>query len=275
MRLLRIISLFLCVVVLAGSAILYVTSRDKTVSPELTCDIKVIEGSINMTDEELLSYVTAYDEQDGDLTKSVKVVRKRFFIDNEGTTVVTFAVSDSDNNVASIQRPLKYTDYHSPRFSFNNDLILPGGYRYALEKYVSASDVIDGDLSQHLKLISSEITNTEGVYSVNIKVSNSMADTSELTVNAIVTDKDYFTVKVQLDDYITYQPVNAEIDYMAFVKGIKNGSDIKYDNDDIELDTSAVDVTKPGCYEAYYKIYADREKQELVTMTRLFVVVEE
>ncbi|MBO5911968.1 MAG: hypothetical protein J6Q76_00665 [Clostridia bacterium] len=275
MRLLRIISLFLCVVVLAGSAILYITSRDKTVSPELTCDIKVIEGSINITDEELLSYVTAYDEQDGDLTKSIKVVRKRFFIDDKNTTVVTFAVSDSDNNVTSIQRPLKYTDYHSPRFSFNNDLILPGGYRYALEKYVSASDVIDGDLSQYLKLISSEITNTEGVYSVNIKVSNSMADTSELTVNAIVTDKDYFTVKVQLDDYITYQPVNAEIDYMAFVKGIKNGSDKNYDNDDIELDTSAVDVTKPGCYEAYYKIYADREKQELVTMTRLFVVVEE
>ena len=275
MRLLRIISLFLCVVVLAGSAILYITSRDKTVSPELTCDIKVIEGSINITDEELLSYVTAYDEQDGDLTKSIKVVRKRFFIDDKNTTVVTFAVSDSDNNVTSIQRPLKYTDYHSPRFSFNNDLILPGGYRYALEKYVSASDVIDGDLSQHLKLISSEITNTEGIYSVNIKVSNSMADTSELTVNAIVTDKDYFTVKVQLDDYITYQPVNAEIDYMAFVKGIKNGSDKNYDNDDIELDTSAVDVTKPGCYEAYYKIYADREKQELVTMTRLFVVVEE
>lgn len=275
MRLLRIISLFLCVVVLAGSAVLYITSRDKTVSPELTCDIKVIEGSINITDEELLSYVTAYDEQDGDLTKSIKVVRKRFFIDDKNTTVVTFAVSDSDNNVASIQRPLKYTDYHSPRFSFNNDLILPGGYRYALEKYVSASDVIDGDLSQYLKLISSEITNTEGVYSVNIKVSNSMADTSELTVNAIVTDKDYFTVKVQLDDYITYQPVNAEIDYMAFVKGIKNGSDKNYDNDDIELDTSAVDVTKPGCYEAYYKIYADREKQELVTMTRLFVVVEE
>ena len=254
---------------------MYVTSRDKTVSPELTCDIKIIEGSINITDEELLSYVTAYDEQDGDLTKSIKVVRKRFFIDDKNTTVVTFAVSDSDNNVTSIQRPLKYTDYHSPRFSFNNDLILPGGYRYALEKYVSASDVIDGDLSQHLKLISSEITNTEGVYSVNIKVSNSMADTSELTVKAIVTDKDYFTVKVQLDDYITYQPVNAEIDYMAFVKGIKNGSDKNYDNDDIELDTSAVDVTKPGCYEAYYKIYADREKQELVTMTRLFVVVEE
>lgn len=275
MRLLRIISLFLCVVVLAGSAVLYITSRDKTVAPELACDIKIIEGSINITDEELLSYVTAYDEQDGDLTKSVKVVRKRFFIDDKNTTVVTFAVSDSDNNVASIQLPLKYTDYHSPRFSFNNDLILPGGYRYALEKYVSASDVIDGDLSQHLKLISSEITNTEGVYAVNIKVSNSMADTSELTVKAIVTDKDYFTVKVQLDDYITYQPVNAEIDYMALVKGIKNGSDKNYDNDDIELDTSAVDVTKPGCYEAYYKIYADREKQELVTMTRLFVVVEE
>lgn len=275
MRLLRIVSLFLCVAVLVGSGVLYIVSREKTVSPELVCKTTMIEGSINITDEELLSYVKAYDEQDGDITDKIKVVRKTFFIDNKNTTVVTFAVSDSDNNITAIQRQLRFTDYHSPRFSFNNDLILPGGYRYALEKYVTASDVIDGDLSKSLKLISSEITNTEGTYSVNIKVSNSMADTTEMTVNAIVTDKDYFTVKVQLDDYITYQPINATIDYMSFIKGIKNGSDEKYDNDDIELDTSAVDVTKAGVYEAYYKIYADREKQELVTMTRLFVVVEE
>ena len=275
MRLLRIVSLFLCVAVLVGSGVLYIVSREKTVSPELVCKTTMIEGSINITDEELLSYVKAYDEQDGDITDKIKVVRKTFFIDNKNTTVVTFAVSDSDNNITAIQCQLRFVDYHSPRFSFNNDLILPGGYRYALEKYVTASDVIDGDLSKSLKLISSEITNTEGTYSVNIKVSNSMADTAEMTVNAIVTDKDYFTVKVQLDDYITYQPINATIDYMSFIKGIKNGSDEKYDNDDIELDTSAVDVTKAGVYEAYYKIYADREKQELVTMTRLFVVVEE
>lgn len=275
MRLLRILSLILCIAVLLGSGVLHFISRDKTVAPELKCDVKTIEGSINITDEELLSFVTAYDEQDGDITKDIKVVRKKFFVDDKNTTVVTFAVSDSDNNVTSVQRHLRFTDYHSPRFSLNNDLILPGGYRYALEKYVTVSDIIDGDLSQYIKIISSEITNTEGTYSVNIKVSNSMADTAEMTVNAIVTDKDYFTVKVQLENYITYQSLNAEIDYMSFVKGIKNGSDVKYDNDDIELDTSAVDVTKPGVYEAYYKIFADRNKEELVTMTRLFVVVEE
>lgn len=275
MRLLKIAALIICVAVLATSAVLYITSRGETVAPELSCSAKTIEGSVNMTDEELLAYVTAYDEQDGDLTDKIKVIRKKYFIDDKNTTVVTFSVCDSDNNVSSTQCQLVFTDYHSPRLTLNNDLILPGGYKYALERYVTAYDIIDGDLSQYLKLISSEITNTEGVYPVNIKVSNSMADTTEMTVNAIVTDKDYFSVKVHLSDYITYQKVNAEIDYSSFIKSIYNTTSEKYDNDDIVLDTSAVDMTKPGIYEAYYKIPKNNGTDDLVTMTRLFVVVEE
>ncbi len=274
MRILKIAAVIICVAVLATSAILYFTSRGETVAPELDCPTKVIEGSVSITDEELLKYATAYDEQDGDLTDRIKVIRKTYFIE-KNTTIVTFSVCDSDNNVTSVQRQLVFTDYHSPRLTLNNDLILPGGYKYALERYVTAYDIIDGDLSQYLKLISSEITNTEGVYPVNIKVSNSMADTAEMTVNAIVTDKDYFSVKVNLTDYITYHPVNAEIDYQAFIKSIYNSTTVQYDNDDIVLDTSAVDVTKPGVYEAYYKIPKNDNSEELVTMTRLFVVIEE
>ena len=276
MRILKITAVILSVTVLAVSAVLYFTSRGEKDAPVLNCTVQSIEGKVGITDEELLSYVSANDKQDGDLTDRIKVIRKRYFIkDGSKTTLVTFSVCDSDNNVTSIQRQLILTDYYSPRIMLENDLILPGGYRYDLQKYASANDIIDGDLTNYLKLISNEFTNTEGVYPVNIKVSNSMADTTEITVSAIVTDKDYFSVKVLLTDYITYQPLNAEIDYDSFIKSITNQTSVQYDVNDIVLDTSAVDVTKAGLYEAYYKIPADGDSDELVTMTRLFVVITE
>ncbi len=275
MRILKISALVLCIVILVASAVVYGLSRGDFDAPVLECSSKVIEGSINITDEELLSYVTATDKQDGDLTDRVKVIRKKYFIDDKNTTVVTFSVCDSDNNVSSAQHLLVFNDYHSPRISLNNDLIMPGGYKYAFEKYVTANDLIDGDISPNVKIISNEITNTEGVYPVNIKVSNSMADTTEMTINAIVTDKDYFNVKVKLTEYITYQKLNAEIDYNSFIKDIYNVTTENYGNKDIVIDTSAVDVTKPGVYEVYYKIPKSGTDDELVTMTRLFVVIEE
>ncbi len=275
MRALKITAVILAVAVLAVSAVFYLTSRGAKDAPEISCTVKIIEGKVGITDEELLSYVSAHDKQDGDLSDRIKVIRKKYFIEDNGkTTLVTFSVCDSHNNVTSIQRQLVLSDYHSPRIQLTNDLIMPGGYRYDMTKYATAYDVIDGDLSQYLKLISNEITNTEGIYPVNIKVSNSMADTTEMTLNAIVTDEDYFSVKVILNEYITYQPLNAEIDYNSFIKTINNQTTVKYDTDDIVLDTSAVDVTRAGIYEVYYKIPADNA-DKLVTMTRLFVVISE
>ncbi len=276
MRILRVITVVMTVVVLLGSGFLFLTSSDKNDAPTIKCSANgVITATVDVTDQELLSYVTASDSQDGDLTDKIKVIRKNMFLDTvEKSTLVTFSVCDSDNNVSSVTRKLILSDYHSPRISLSYDFIFPSGYTYTLAKYVSANDVVDGDLTPFVKLISSEFSNIEGEYTVNLKVSNSMADTAELTFKAIVSDEQWFDVKVKLNDYVAYITAGQEIDYMAQIAEIsyKNSDHKTYKFEDIEIDDSAVDYEKPGTYDVFYNLL---DGDTVVTKSRLLLVIEE
>ncbi len=274
MKILRIVSVVVAVVVLSVGAIFALTSSKKKEGPKLTCaESGAITATVGVTDEELLSYVKAYDEQDGDISNHIKVIRKNFFADvAEKTAVVTFVVCDSDNNTATLSRKLIFSDYHSPRISLNNDLIVASGYNYRFSQYVSATDVIDGDITRYVKVISTDISNVEGRYPLNIKVSNSMGDTTDITIDAIIVPEEMFDVRVKLNEYLIYTSVGKEIDYAANIKDISNKTDTKYKTSDIKVDSAGVDIATPGVYDAYYRIY-DGENE--ITMTRLVVIVTE
>lgn len=275
MRILKILAAVISAAVLLTGGVLFLTSRGRSDAPVIVCSEEMtITASVNTTDEELLTYVTASDKQDGDLSDHIKVIRKKNFLDvKEKSAIITFAVSDSDNNVSSISRKLVFSDYHSPRISLSYDFIFPSNHSYRLGQYVTAHDVIDGDISAYTKIISTEFTNIKGEYAINLKVSNSMGDTTEINFNAIVTDEDYFDTKVRLNDYAAYVSVGEEIDYMSRIKDIYNKSPDKYDMDDIVLDTTGVDTSTPGVYNAFYRIFG--ADGEIITMTRLLVIVTE
>lgn len=276
MRILRVITVIMAVVVMIGGCVLYAKSSGKNDAPTIECTVNgTIMATTETTDEELLSYVKAHDKKDGDLTDKIKVVRKKLFLDEkEGSQLITYSVCDSDNNVSSVVKKMILSDYHSPRFSLSYDFIFPSGYTYDFKQYVEASDMIDGDLTPFIKLISSEFSNTEGEYTVNLKVSNSMADTAQLNFKAIVTDEPWFDVKVRLKDYIAYVPVGQTVDYTAQIERIsyKNNDHKEYKTDDIKVDDSGVDYQTPGTYEAYYELI-DHDKT--ITKTRLLVIVTE
>ena len=274
MRILRILAVVVFSAVILTGGVLFLTSRGKNDAPVITCsEESTITATVGTSDEELLTYVKAYDKQDGDLSDHIKVIRKRYFVENK-TTIVTFAVCDSDNNVSHINRRLVLSDYHPPRISLNYDFIFPGGYSYKLDKYVTANDVIDGDLTQYVKLISTEFTNVEGTYPVNIKVSNSMGDITELVVNAIVTDRNISDVKIRLNDYAVYASPGEQIDYMSMVRDIYNKTDTKYSVKDIVIDDSAVNITTPGVYDVFYRIVG-KNQDDVIAMTRLVVIITE
>ena len=276
MRILRIITVIMAVVVLLGGGYLFITSDGMDDAPVLECSVDgIIEATVATTDQELLSYVKAFDKKDGDLTDKIKVIRKNLFLDvQEKSTLVTFAVCDSDNNVSSVTRKMVLTDYRSPRISLSYDFVFPSGYAYKLAQYVSANDVIDGDLTSYVKLISSEFNNIEGEYAVNLKVSNSMADTTQVTFNAIVSDEQWFEVKIRLIDYAAYTTVGQKYDYKAQIERIshKNKELEEYRLEDIKIDDSEVDYSKPGTYNVFYTI---TDGDEIVTKTRLLLIVTE
>ena len=276
MRISRVITVIMAVVVLVGGGYLFITSDGMNDAPVLECSVDgIIEATVATTDQELLAYVKAADKQDGDLTDKIKVIRKKLFLDvKEKSTLVTFAVCDSDNNVSSVTRKMVLTDYRSPRISLSYDFIFPSGYAYQLAQYVSANDVIDGDLTSYVKLISSEFSNIEGEYAVNLKVSNSMADTTEVTFDAIVSDEQWFEVKIRLLDYAAYTTVGQKYDYKAQIERIsyKNKEHENYSVGDIKIDDSEVDYSKPGTYNVFYTIV---DGGEIVTKTRLLLIVTE
>ncbi len=277
MRMLRIITVVLSAAVLIFGTVVFITHAEKKEGPTLVCTVdkdEAIECEVHTPDEVLLQYVSARDEQDGDISDKIKVVRKKHLIDGKNTTIVQFAVCDSDNNVASVQRELVLTDYHPPRISLSSDFIFQSGHPYSVSQYVTANDIIDGDLSLYVKLISTEFTNVEGEYPINIKVSNSMGDGVEMTIKAIVTDDDYVSVKIQLDDYAHYCRVGDEIDYMSLVTGINNVTEKAYTLEEITVEADGVDTSKEGVYDAFYKII-DKNTGKVITMTRLLVIVTE
>ncbi len=276
MRTIKFITVFAAVAVAIFSVVVYFATIGKKDKPIITCMAdNTIDASVTITDEELLKHVVAIDKQDGDLTDKIRVTRKNRFIgENKNTIVVMFSVSDSDNNVSTVQRLLHFTDYESPKITLTGDFIFPSGYTYLLTDYVTATDLIDGELKNYIKIISPEFTASDGKYPVNIKVSNSLGDISELNFEAIITSKDYFSTKVRLKEYVTYVPVGTEVDYRAFLNGIVyNGATQRYNLEDIKVDSSKVDISKPGTYDVFYKIF--NANGDVVTMTRLVVVVTE
>ena len=100
MRKIVIILCTLDVILMALSVVLYL-DEDRT-APAIHMEETQIEYRDGMTDEELLSGVTATDETDGDVTGSL-VVEKVSEAGN-GTVIVTYGVKDASGNVGKASR---------------------------------------------------------------------------------------------------------------------------------------------------------------------------
>lgn len=275
MRVLKLLVVFMALAVtIAGISFKFATEGTH-VAPTIKCSTDdTIVTSVYCTDEELLSYVAAYDQQDGDLTDRIALTRKMFFV-GEKTTLVTYSVSDSDNNVTSLQKRVYFEDYTSPKISLKNDFIFPSGLNFDLGDYVTAECIIDGDLTDHIKIISTDYSTADGSYNVIIKVSNSMADTTEVNLKAYVTNNDYGLYRVRLENYMIYTPVGVEPDYRANLKSVINKGETAYTVDDVVIDSSEVDINTPGSYDVYYRIFSGEEDNlETISMSRTVIIVE-
>ena len=93
----------------------YLGTSDRKVGPQITCPDEPLEISAKDNESALLVDVTAKDEQDGDLTNRISIGGISKLISKD-TAKVTYMVFDSDNNMASCVRYIRYVDYHRPTF---------------------------------------------------------------------------------------------------------------------------------------------------------------
>ena len=269
------------VIIVLFAAVIFVINAgiDKT-KPVISIENKEITVRVSDGESVLLKGVTAKDDTDGDLTKSV-VVEDISDFHTDGSRIVTYAVSDSSNNVAKAERTVKYSDYVSPQFHLTSDLTFYSSEaNINIADKVTATDLFDGDITPLIKLIDENIvTGQGGTYYAELSVYNSAGDSSKVKLPVFIESfaANPSTPDIELSDYLIY--VNSgekKPDWTEYVKAVKKHSNtgeiIPEDTyrDKLVVDDSKVNMRKSG---TYYVTFEYTGENELTAITRLVVVV--
>ena len=239
MRILRMLTAAL----LAVTAVLYIGNglfarlSGREVGPVIECPEEVLEVSIHDGEQVLLTGVTARDDQDGDLTDRVMVGGVSKLIGGNRAKV-TCMVFDSDDNMASLGRQVRYTDYRRPRISLRAPLVFASEKEAKLLEQVMVSDVLDGDLSEKARVSTLWATEDEGVYSATVLVTNSMGDTAMVEVPVLIGRSGGILLRRQ----VIYLQQGEAFDPKAALASDATGVQIQ----------SEVDTAKAGCYWVRY-----------------------
>ncbi|MCQ2448904.1 MAG: bacterial Ig-like domain-containing protein [Clostridia bacterium] len=257
MRIIRLITILLFVIsVLAyiGTTVYNRKYVDHT-PPVIRCDSTELELSVNHTDADLLKGLTATDDRDGDLTDQIMIRGVTNLITND-TAQVNYVVFDNSNNMANLQRTLHYTDYEAPHFTLSKPLVFPIGETVTLLDRLQASDVIDGDISDSIRITAQNInTNYIGLYSLTVQVTNSMGDISGLTLPVRICDNNK-RADISLKEYIVYLEKGATFDPKDYLAKATDAAGDKVSPDKIRIQ-STVNTEKADTYNVAYSYQSE------------------
>lgn len=251
----RILKIVLIALLVAVTAVYGVTRLQQSVSgvnvgPKISCDGTTLEVSVEDPDSVLLSGVTASDAQDGDLTGSIIVGGVSKLL-RDDTAKVTYLVFDSDNNMAACTRYIRYTDYQRPVIRVTQALNFTSDGTAAMVKCMTAEDVIDGDISDEIRISTLSATDEEGLYSVVAMVTNSMGDTAQVKLPVLIQEADASRPRINLTEYLVYLEVGGEFDAMDYLQSMTvGGNTVTTDGVTVEDD---VDTSVAGTYWVRYR----------------------
>ncbi len=238
--------------------------------PEISYEAQVLEVSVNADTAELLRDVTASDAKDGDLTGRVIVEKISNFVE-KGLSNITYAVVDADNHTVKATRRLHYIDYRSPRFVFNRAMRFDAGSSFNILAALGAVDMIDGDISDKIKLTGSDPNVTSpGVYQMQAQVTNSKGDVSYLRFNVTITTSQRGLPAIDLSEYLLYLKPGERADLEGLVREVSyNGQPV--DSYALEVNPQQQPFT-PGQHTIMYHVtdQAGRSGE-----TELVIIVEE
>lgn len=122
---------------------------------------------------------SAFDNYDGDLTASVERT-----VDGE---TVTYTVTDSSGNVARAQRTITFCDVSEPilKLSGAREITITAGTKYSEPGY-TATDYVDGDLTEQVKISGSVNIYLPGTYTLRYTVTNGQGNSTEQTRTVVV-----------------------------------------------------------------------------------------
>lgn len=244
--------IILLILVTALFAVSQVSGRlkdDKT-PPVITCASEVLEISVSDDESALLSGVTASDDRDGDITNRVVVSGVSKLI-SQDTAKVTYLVFDSGDNMGSCTRLVRYTDYRRPRLELTEPLQFRVGDTISLENRLFANDVIDGDITDNIRVSTLDLTGSaEGVYYITVQAVNSMGDSARLSLPVVVGNTTRKTPVIELTEYIAYVEADTRFEPERYIKSVSLDG---YAGDISRVEYSGeVDTSIPGEYQVTY-----------------------
>jgi len=220
------------------------------VGPRISCATDVLDVSVSDPESALLHGVTAEDRQDGDLTGQIMVAGVSKLIGGN-TAKVTYMVFDSDENMGSCTRQIRYTDYQRPRFRVVEPLHYESSSAATLTDRVGATDVIDGDISGSVRVSTMQETELENVYSVTVQVTNSMGDTARLDLPVIITGSSTNRPEIQLTDQLIYMQKGSGFAPLQYVASVESPLEV-FDVGDVTVEHN-VDTQTAGSYWVIYR----------------------
>lgn len=248
-------ALLAAVSALYGFSTLRASLSGQDEGPTISCSGDALEISVSDSSDALLAGVTASDAQDGDLTSKVRVLSISKFITG-GTAKITYVVFDSDNNMASLTRELRYTDYVSPTFAITQALIYGQNASIELLDRLQVTDCIDGDITQSIRVSSLKSTSDPEVFTVDIQVTNSMGDSTQITLPIIRQESTLNRAEVRLSEYLVYIQAGSSFDSRSYLSAVATPTGYGYLSD-VEI-SSTVDTSTPGTYYVFY-VYRDQD----------------
>ena len=252
MRYLRIITaiVFVFSLLFAGWANNRYNNSRNTDYPTITNTAERLEISTQDPPEAIYQGLSAHDATDGDLTEQIMVASMSHFLE-PGTVRVKYVVFDSHNNSATLTRQIHYTDYTAPAFSLEKAPVYTVGSSFDLLDYIHVEDCIDGDISDHIRVISNMVNNySVGNYPVVLEVSNSCGDTAQITLWASYDSKES-TAVVKLHQYIVYVEQGQTFEPKQWLATVTDRNATALDTGSVEIQGN-LDVNKPGCYQLVY-----------------------
>ena len=252
MRYLRIFTaiVFVFSLLFAGWANHHYNRNLNTDYPEITSTVELLEISVQDPSEAIYRELRAQDATDGDLTAQIMVASMSHFLE-PGTVRVKYVVFDSHNNSATLTRQVRYTDYEAPVFSLEKAPVYTVGSSFDLIDHIRVEDCIDGDISDHIRVISNMVNNySVGNYPVVLEVSNSCGDTAQITLWVTYESKES-TAVVKLHRHIVYVQQGQTFEPMQWIATVTDRNTTALDAEKIEIQGN-LDVNKPGCYQLVY-----------------------
>ena len=252
MRLLRLgsILVLLCSVAFYVWATAHYYSNLNMDTPVLESDVEELVISASDGREALLQGLHASDATDGDLTDQIMISSISHFLE-PGVVKVRYVVFDEQNHSATLERRVRYKDYTAPRFSLEEAPVYRVGESFSLLDEIGATDVLDGDISRKVRLVSSAVSIfSAGTYPVTLEVSNSCGEKSQITLY-VTYQREAQQVKVDLHEYVVYVEKGEDFDPMTLIASVSKADHTPLDRDSVKV-YGTPDLKKEGCYQLEY-----------------------